>query len=278
MQVYMYLRTYRKDGWGFKIGVITIWLLDLLHTGMVSASNWVYLIENFGNDISDNIVWTIAVTIALTALIIFSVHCFFAFRIYTLSRGNHYYTGLIATLAVTRVGLSLVCTVKMIKLGSYLKFAHQWGYVFTTSLSFAVTVDILIAGGLLWYLNRSRTGFSDMDTILDSIKMYAIENGLFTSATTIVSLICWLTMPTNLIFLGLHFAISKLYANALMATLNARISLQLERSKAQAYSGGNVEYPMPVVFPTAEGRQKVGQHCTVCLALYLTRRDEDTEY
>lgn len=68
------------------------------------------------------------------------------------------------------------------------------------------------------------------------------------------------------------------YANALMATLNARISLQLERGRAQAYSGGNVEYPMPIVFPTAESRQKVGQHSTVCLALHLTRRDEDTEY
>jgi len=43
---------------------------------------------------------------------------------------------------------------------------------------------------------------------------------------TLVALSCWLTMPTNLIFLALHFLISKLYANTVLATLNSRKSLR----------------------------------------------------
>ncbi|KAH8099877.1 hypothetical protein BXZ70DRAFT_1065375 [Cristinia sonorae] len=246
MQVYLYYRTYPEDGRRFKLGVTTIWLLDLLHTGMVCASDWVYLIENFGNDISDNIIWTIAVTVALTAIITFSVHCFFAYRIFTLSRKNYYFTTLIVVVAFARVVLAIVSTVKMIALGSYHDFVHSFGFIFTSGLSLAAVVDGMIAAGLIWYLNRSRTGFSDMDTILDSIKVYTIENGLLTSITTVVSLICWITMPSNLIFLGLHFVISKLYANALMATLNARTVL---RGKSQGYNDRGGEYPMPVLFP-----------------------------
>ncbi|PCH34370.1 hypothetical protein WOLCODRAFT_148429 [Wolfiporia cocos MD-104 SS10] len=42
----------------------------------------------------------------------------------------------------------------------------------------------------------------------------------------IACLICWLVFPGNLVFLALHFTISKVYANSLLATLNARNSLR----------------------------------------------------
>ena len=70
-----------------------------------------------------------------------------------------------------------------------------------------------------------------MDKIIDALTAYTIENGMLTCVTTVVALVCvrpvlplqhgcagreahvlaaqWLSMPTNLIFLGLHFAISK---------------------------------------------------------------------
>ncbi|THG98666.1 hypothetical protein EW026_g3548 [Hermanssonia centrifuga] len=46
------------------------------------------------------------------------------------------------------------------------------------------------------------------------------------SIATIASLVCWLVMPHNLVYLGLHFMISKLYANSLLASLNARKTLR----------------------------------------------------
>lgn len=68
-------------------------ILDLIHTAMICASNWNYLIGNFGNtDIADTIPWwasrllpgalkfnardtrTVAATIALTAILTFFVH------------------------------------------------------------------------------------------------------------------------------------------------------------------------------------------------------------
>ncbi|TCD64938.1 hypothetical protein EIP91_003435 [Steccherinum ochraceum] len=213
MQVYLYFRIYRNDRATFKYTVALIWALDLLHTAMASAAVWVYLIENFGGDISDHITWTIAVTITLTAMITFFVHIFFVHRIFALSNQNYY-----ITLPI---------------------------FIFTGGLTSAAVVDIMITTALIFYLKRSRTGFSGMDVIINSITLYTVETGLITSVTTVASLICWISMPHNLIFLGLHFAISKLYANALLATLNARKTLG-ERSQA---SSGRNDHHMPVLFP-----------------------------
>ncbi|KAH8099874.1 hypothetical protein BXZ70DRAFT_941624 [Cristinia sonorae] len=246
MQAVLYYRIYPKDLFRYKFIVGFIWVLDLLHTTMASAANWTYLIDNFGNDeISDHITWSIAVTVALTAFITFFVHLFFTHRIFTLSRRNYYITLPIVFLAFARLALALVSTTKMIQLQSYKEFVRLWSFIFTAGLSSATAVDILIAVALIAYLNRNRTGFSSMDTIIDSITLYTIENGLLTSLTTLVSLICWVSMPRNLIFLGLHFGISKLYANAFLATLNAR---KILRGKSQ-HSSDRSEHPMPVLFP-----------------------------
>ncbi|KAG2353147.1 hypothetical protein BDR07DRAFT_738674 [Suillus spraguei] len=69
-----------------------------------------------------------------------------------------------------------------------------------------------------------------MDRMFNSIILYTLENNALTSAATIISIVCWVTMR-NLIFLGVHFVLSKLYANSLLATLNSRKHLQEEHSR-----------------------------------------------
>ncbi|KAI0081010.1 hypothetical protein K474DRAFT_1657195 [Panus rudis PR-1116 ss-1] len=243
MQVFLYYRLYTKDHLRFRIIVGMIWLLDVIHTIMLAVANWSYLIDHFGdNAYVDTIPWAVAVTIACTALITVCVHWFFAHRIHSLSKGNWWITGPIGLLATLRLAFALLTTTKMITIHSYQSFVQQYTWSFTTGLALSTATDILIAAALCWYLNKNRTGFSSMDKIIDSITLYTIENGLLTCVTTVISLICWIAMPHNLIFLGLHFAISKLYSNSFLATLNSRKAL---RGRSQASS----DREMPVLFP-----------------------------
>ncbi|EMD32502.1 hypothetical protein CERSUDRAFT_118537 [Gelatoporia subvermispora B] len=247
MQSAMYWRIYPKDMGRIKATVAIVWGVDFVHAFMACAANWTYLIENFGNlDVSTHITWSVAVTVALTALNTFLVQAFFAHRIHTLSRGMWWITAPITILAFLRLFAALVSTAEMIRLRSYPAFVDQFAWVFTVGLSLGAVVDILIAIGLCYFLRRGRTGFSSMDRIIDSITLYTVENGLLTSVTTVISLICWVTMPHNLIFLGLHFAISKLYANSFLATLNARKAL-MTRSQGSSDRGG--DHALPVLFP-----------------------------
>jgi hypothetical protein len=64
-----------------------------------------------------------------------------------------------------------------------------------------------------------------MIKLVDTLTLYTLENGALTCVATTASLICWLKMNNNLVFLGLHFMITKLYANSLLASLNTRKEL-----------------------------------------------------
>ncbi|KAG2144661.1 uncharacterized protein EDB93DRAFT_1288948 [Suillus bovinus] len=254
VQSFIYIKLYPTDLAWRKAVVAAIWLLDSVHTALVCASIWIYLIQNFGdaskiNDIPD----TVAMTIALTAILTFIVHCFFAHRIHKLSHSDWRITGPILVFAFLRLCSASVTTAEMIHLKTFTEFKLEFRWVFTLGLALSSLVDILIAVFLCHSLRSNRKASSSMDYVINSVILYTLENNSLTSAATVISMVCWLVMPTNLIFMGLHFVISKLYANSLLATLNARKQLRQER----AQRGLSAELPLafPGLTPSSRFRQ-----------------------
>ncbi|RPD70782.1 hypothetical protein L226DRAFT_513983 [Lentinus tigrinus ALCF2SS1-7] len=264
LQVVLYWQTYPFDPKKTKAVVVVVWILDIVHSAMICTANWQNLVKNFGKwDGLDYITWSIAFTVALTATTTFLVHCFFSHRIHTLSRGNWWITVPLVTLALVRLVAATVSTTEMILLESFEQFVKKYAYVFTLGLSTSTALDIIITGILCYYLRQRKSGYDRMDRIINTLTLYTVETGMLTCVTTAVALICWVRMSDNLVFLGLHLAISKLYANSLLArcacmslwtsrrgltgpvgcSLNARRSLS-NRSEGSSSEG----YPMPVMF------------------------------
>ncbi|KAJ3555529.1 hypothetical protein NM688_g2528 [Phlebia brevispora] len=262
MQTYLYFKLYSQDAAYLKtlvrlLHVATVLrglnesdhsaarILDFFHTVMACNANWTNIIIHFGDyDMMDHISWSIAVTVAITATVTFIVHCFFIHRIYLLSRGNKFLTVPLTVLALFRLVAALVSTAEMIRLASYNAFVEYFAYVFTMGLGSAVALDIFITAGLTYYLSKNRSSFSTMNEVVDTLILYAVETGMLTCVTTVVSLICWLKMPHNLIFLGLHLTISKLYANSLLASLNSRATLRARKFS----SNRDGDIPLPILF------------------------------
>ncbi|KAH7920362.1 hypothetical protein BV22DRAFT_1198954 [Leucogyrophana mollusca] len=244
VQSFVYVKLYPDDLPRTKAIVAAIWSLDTAHTGLVCASIWIYLISNFGDTSKiDMIPRTVAMTVALTAILTFIVHCFYAHRIHKLSRHDWRITAPLGIFALLRLCSASVTTAEMIHMNTFSGFKAQFRWVFTLGLALSTLVDVLIAVFLCYSLRTNRKASSSMDRVVNSVILYTLENGSLTSAATIISMICWLVMPNNLIFMGLHFVISKLYANSLLATLNARKQLQKDR----AHRGLSGE--LPVAFP-----------------------------
>ncbi|KAH6910971.1 hypothetical protein BKA70DRAFT_1423730 [Coprinopsis sp. MPI-PUGE-AT-0042] len=148
-------------------------------------------------------------------------------------QNNWIITAPIVVLAFLRLGSATITTANMIRLKHLSTFldSHFSRSLFTTGLSLSAAIDVLITGWLCYFLRevRSRIGgphSTMMIRMVDTLTLYTLENGLLTCFAAIASLICWLTMPHNLIFMGLHFVISKLYANSLLASLNMRNDLR----------------------------------------------------
>jgi hypothetical protein len=169
-------------------------------------------------------------------------------RIYKLSQNNLKIAIFLGGLAWLRLGSACVTTARLITLRHLHTFVAECAWSFTLGLSVSLSLEILITGFLFYFLMCNRTDSTSMNHVIDTLILYTFENGSLTCAATLASLIFWLAMPTNSVFLGLHFVISKLYANSLLATLNTRKQLQRggpERSLPTI----SVERPLPVLFP-----------------------------
>jgi hypothetical protein len=244
MQFIVYCRVYFLESWRTKSLVIVIWLLDLSHSALVAVALWDSIIATYG-DLSkiDTIPWCLGPTIELTALITFLVQSFFAYRIYKLQNKKLTVAIPIVALSFARLIMASITTSEMIKLKSYTTFFHQFSWIFTFGLLLSVLVDIMITTFLCYFLRKNRPMFTDTMRIIDTLTFWTIQNGLVTSAAATATLICWKTMPSNRIFLGLHFVVAKLYANSLLATLNARKQIWSGNQYAPTHN-----QPMPIVF------------------------------
>jgi len=225
-QAGIYSKLFPNDRLSVKLLVFVIWFLDIAHTYCIGATIWHYLIANFGDaEGIDYIPTNLALSIAFTALLTLLVHFFFIFRIHRLSMGNLFLTIPLSLLALARVAFACLTTASMIQLRSLKEFVKYFTWSFTTGLSISSGVDFLITACLCFLLWRTQKQTTKLNHVLDKLMRYAFENCALTTLATVVSLICWLVMPHNLIFMGLHFIICKFYANSLLATLNRRKGL-----------------------------------------------------
>ncbi|KAG9309788.1 hypothetical protein JVU11DRAFT_10163 [Chiua virens] len=238
VQTFLYIKLFPQDS----VGVV--WALDTIHSVLVYGSIWVYLITNFGDETKiDAIPVPLALTVITTAILTFIVHCFFSHRIHKLSREQWLFTVLILVLAFFRLCCASVTTAEMIHMETFRAFKAKFRWVFTLGLAMSCLVDILVTGFLIISLHNlqgEKRASTSLDRVISMVVLYTFETNLLTSAATIVSMICWLTMPNNLVFMGLHFFIAKLYANSLLATLNTRKNLRHQRQRGaseELYAG-----------------------------------------
>ncbi|CAA7265015.1 unnamed protein product [Cyclocybe aegerita] len=233
VQCLIYFKLYPNDRTAMKVLVAFVWFLEVVHTALIWMAMWNYFVLKFGEPgYIDFIPPSIALSVVLTAGLTFLTHCLLAHRIYHLSRRKLYLTLLVVILAFARLAAASVSGGEMIHLHSYRLFRRRYQWLFSVGLSLSSAVDILVSLSLFFLLRRSRQQSILLHRIIDSLILYTFEIGSLTSIATVASLLCWVLLDDSLVFLGLHFVIGKLYANSLLATLNARQHLRRVHTSA----------------------------------------------
>ncbi|KAI5995886.1 hypothetical protein EDD15DRAFT_555697 [Pisolithus albus] len=220
--------------------------LDLSHTVLIIVTSWQSVITGFDKpENTDLIPPALGLSVAVTAAVTFLVHCFFANRIRKLMKKS-YIAVPVVILAFCRLLAACCSTSEIIRLKRYSLFIRPYpAWIFTLGVTLSASVEIIITMTMIIFLGSRKTGFANMNHIINSLILYTLETGSVTSVVTVASLICWLIMRHNLIFLGMHFAIAKLYANSLLATLNTRKRLRVDRmySSEREHTGGLTASP-----------------------------------
>ncbi|XP_006462697.1 hypothetical protein AGABI2DRAFT_119538 [Agaricus bisporus var. bisporus H97] len=118
IQTFFYYRTYPKDPITTKALVAVVWLFDTLQLILCTIALYWYLIVNFRDDEAlGKATWSLSLQTDCNGLIGLIVECFFARRVWILSK-NIVLVLLIVVLAFVHFGLGVVFTVEELVLSS----------------------------------------------------------------------------------------------------------------------------------------------------------------
>ncbi|KAJ7807306.1 hypothetical protein B0H14DRAFT_3483412 [Mycena olivaceomarginata] len=215
--------THQNDRWPLKTLVAAVMTFDN-RAPSTHLTHWSLLVEVLFN--------------GLTALL---VQSFLTLRIWRLSNGNIWLTGIAQLLLVmSEFGCVLAYVAISLHLHTFVELAELKS---VTVNALAAAGDVFIAGTLTWLLHRSRTGFHRSDTMIRKLTIFAVNTGAVTSICAIGSLVSVRapssTCPVSahpflqicvagntFIYILFFFCMGRLYCNSLLATLNARKSIR----------------------------------------------------
>lgn len=229
LQTFLYYKNYPNDSWFTKSIVFTLWVLDSCHLCLCTTALYGYLVTNFNNPPALNrSTWAMNLQTDCNGLIGLIVQCFFARRVWKLSR-NYLLTTAIVVFSCVHFSLGVFFTVQGFLLVDTSRFAKLI-WVTSAGMGSAAAADITIAVSLCYYLMKSRTGFKRTDSLISTLMIYSLTTGLVTSFIAFIIVVTFAVMPNKYVWLGFFWLIGKCYVNSILAALNSRDSLREKAS------------------------------------------------
>ncbi|KAF7336238.1 hypothetical protein MVEN_02171700 [Mycena venus] len=277
LQCFLYFVWYHKDPWSFKLAVILIVSLCLLHIsrhglqciqmGASFANVYDWFINNFGNfERLRFIGWPDSMQLAALYLSVFVAQIHFARCIYHLQKENIILPLIILLLALLAVGAGLGQVIVCIQLGEYAKLGQT---KLTTNLqaAAALVADTLITFGLCWRLNQGRGGIQSTNKVLNFLIMTAVNRGALTIVLAALNMVLFFATPGTFDFMIVLFLSDKFYMNSMLAMLNTR-----EYAVNSGKAGAVVERSYPIF---EASNPNVRSSCTITVSTsQITRFDE----
>ncbi|KAF8903414.1 hypothetical protein CPB85DRAFT_1319994 [Mucidula mucida] len=221
-QTLYYYAKYPKDPWYLKLLVAITVCFDTIHLILITQTMYHYLITSYYNSNAlTEATWGVIIEALPTGVTGALVQCFYAFRVFRLSKKNLILTGVIMILVVGNAGCGTVWVILAMSKKSYKDLLDISALTMTIN-ALSVAADVLISLSLCIIFQRSKTGFRRSDTILTKLTIFFLNTGLATSMCAIGSLISLAVSPDSLVYALWYFCIGRLYANSLLAALNAR--------------------------------------------------------
>jgi len=224
------LTFYASDAKWMKVFVFALFAVETVNTGFDMAIMYQPLIKDYGE--KPTFFPTFFVTEPLCIVFVSTpIQLFFAWRIKSLTKS--WWIPVFITILAVASFAGGVWTAVMIRI--VLTFANKPKLHNSALLWFLAScvADILITISLVMTLSKRKTGFAGTDSVIDKIIRMTIQTGMITAIFAILDVICFMVFPHYAVNFVWDLALSKLYTNCLMSTLNARQHLN-----TQSASGG----------------------------------------
>ncbi|KAK0457556.1 uncharacterized protein EV420DRAFT_502522 [Desarmillaria tabescens] len=226
VQTLIYYKRYPNDWSLYRYSVAVLWVLDALHVILSTCALYYYLIDMHGTLLGavwDN-TWSMKLQLAINVSIVVYVQGLYAIRLWKL--GQHFNKILswfvfLAVAASLGAGIYITYDIYITPNITAISIIRRSIYTF---FSVIAATDFIIALMMCYYLHKVRedTQFSSTSAVVVTLMRIILVSGLATSACSLFALLSYIVWPESLIFLGIDFALPKLYVNSLLAMLNYR--------------------------------------------------------
>ncbi|KAJ7029228.1 hypothetical protein C8F04DRAFT_1288750 [Mycena alexandri] len=252
-QVYIYYTRFPLDSYKVKFLVAFVWACEMAHAICIGDTLYTMTVSDYGHPER-----LLLIPQSLATAVIFSgivgacgglllpvplspahfapqVQVFFAYRIYAVSN-SLYIPCLSWFLSFCRLLGSIMGCVYGFRTKTIPDYEVEWAWLLNSLWSVAAGNDLIIAGTLVYWLSRRRPeGDRRTVALVDKLVAWTMETGAVTSAAGLLTLICFVTMKTNYIWIAFFVVAARLYSNSLLASLNSRASLRALAHKTDIY-------------------------------------------
>ncbi|KAF9479862.1 hypothetical protein BDN70DRAFT_878286 [Pholiota conissans] len=242
VQTYHYYLTYKRDASWIKLLVLYLFCIETINTGCNMAIMFQPLIDRFGLPEATIYFPTLFASGAFSApdictltlphnadpitivLVSTPIQLFFAWRIYLLTKSKAL-TFAVTAFALISLGGGTWTTILLIKIKLFARKPelHWPALVWFLSASIA---DVLITIVLVLTLSKCKTGFVATDDAIAKIIRITVQTGMLTAFLAIADVVFFMSLPHTTLNFVWDLALSKVYANCLLSTLNSRLSTQ----------------------------------------------------
>jgi len=225
VQVYIYYLAFPKDRW-FSKGIVTFaYTVELLQTVLATRDAF----RNFGTGWGDMreldaVGWLWFSVPVLGSIISCLGQVFYAWRISILSQ-SYWVSGVVLILSLLQFGTGLYSGAYAHIIGVFSQVQIREYKTTCVWLGGTALCDVIIAISMMYYLQRSKTGFKQTAALISKFIRITVETGLVCATFAILDLALFLAFKENNYHLAPSIALSKLYSNSLLAVFNARVRI-----------------------------------------------------
>jgi len=228
VQAYLYFQDFSEDPLGYRILVGVTWLCELGHQISSSHAIYFYTITKFGQIF---VLETDRLPVSFNFIVFFLgvnnllVSGFFAYRLRDVKKQTA--TSLfVGFLALGRTALYLTLFAFAFVAHSAADLIQQRKTYMVATFFIAAAAELFLTANLCIDLYDGRqTQIYRFSCLGDRLLMWFIGTGLATSIAMIALAVCFVTMENNLVWQGVFIPLPRLFAIALLVSLNARSSL-----------------------------------------------------
>ncbi|GAA6009467.1 hypothetical protein JCM10207_003792 [Rhodosporidiobolus poonsookiae] len=222
----LYFARFPNDRWVFKVLVGVLTVVIIADTACEASYAFDWAVRDWDGDMHAGAIRWQAWMYCIFGIPVCVVQLWFGWRVWVMSgRGNYILVGLITLGSLGALG----CIFRSAEYLSKHALFSAFSGVRSTILAWVALcfgVDVLLTGGILWYLwlKPRKEGGSNFrsDSRIVSLALIALKTNSLALAIQIVIVILLLAYPGNMHWGTPVFLESKVYLGSLIATLNVR--------------------------------------------------------